>query len=113
MFSFLEVDPLEIPPKLGKKVLPAGMPRNRSITMIAKKIAKAGEQVGLAKLKGKVKTSPFIRNLLYKPFTDSSRPTMPPQIKAHLRAMMTAEIQLLDRAADTDFCGLWNYPKPR
>lgn len=112
MFSFLKVDPLKIPLNLGQKVLPAAMPRNRAITMAAKKIAKAAEHVGLAKLKGKVKTSPLIRNLLYKPFTDSSRPTMPAEIEAHLKAMMAEEVQLLDQAAGTDFCSLWNYPKP-
>ena len=110
MFAFLGVEPLEIPPQLGEKVLPAATPRNRAITMTAKKIAEGAKQIGLDGLRGKVKTSPFIRNLLYKPFTVESRPTIAPETKARLRDLMAGEVQRLDAAAGTYFCSLWNYP---
>ncbi|MXP14669.1 hypothetical protein GRI44_07885 [Altererythrobacter confluentis] len=111
MFAFLHVDPLEIPEKLGQKVLPAGTPRNRGITMAAKKMASAAEEIGLVRLKGRVKTSPFIRNLLYKPYTTGARPQMSAETKARLREMMRGEVRLLDKVAGTDFANLWSYPE--
>lgn len=111
MFAFLGVDPLEIPEKLGQKVLPAGTPRNRGITMTAKKVASAAENIGLVRLKGKVKTSPFIRNLLYKPYADGARPQMSATTRARLRAVMADEVRLLDKVAGTSFCNLWTYPE--
>ena len=110
MFEFLGVDVLKIPEKLHRKVLPAGQPRVRSIAMAAKKLAKLTQRLGLVGLRGKAKTSPAVRNLLYRQFTDSSRPKMPPEIEARLRELMADEVQRLDAVAGTDFCRLWNYP---
>lgn len=110
IFEFLGVDPLEIPEKLQQKVLPAAKPRVRSIAMAAKEVAKIADRMGLRGLRGKVKTSPMVRNLLYRPFTDESRPTMPPEIEARLRDLMAGEVQRLDALAGTEFCRLWDYP---
>jgi Sulfotransferase domain len=110
IFEFLGVDVLEIPEKLKQKILPAGQPRVRSIAMAAKRIAKLARSLGLADLQGKAKTSPAVRNLLYRPFTDESKPTMSPEIKTRLRGLMADEIQRLDAAAGTDFCRMWHYP---
>jgi Sulfotransferase family len=110
IFEFLGVDVLEIPEALHRKVLPAGQPRVRSIAMAAKKLAKVTDRMGLVGLRGRAKTSPTVRNLLYRQFTTESRPKMPPEIAAHLRELMTDEVQRLDAVAGTDFCRLWNYP---
>lgn len=110
IFEFLGVDALEIPNKLKRKILPAGQPRVRSIAMAAKKLAKLARSIGLVDLQGKAKMSPTVRNLLYRPFTDDSRPTIPPEIKTRLRGLMADEIRRLDAVAGTGFCQLWNYP---
>lgn len=110
MFEFLGVDTPELPAKLMEKVLPAGKPRVRSLAMAAKAVARAAEQVGLHGLRGKAKTSPAVRNILYKPFTKESRPEMPEDIRSWLRNILAEEVQLLDRVAGTDFCERWGYP---
>ena len=67
MFRFLDVEPLELPPKLLGKVLPAGTPRSRSLAYMAKIVSHTVKQIGFAKLRGKAKTSPLIRNLALSP----------------------------------------------
>lgn len=110
LFEFLGVEALEIPPALHRKVLPAGRPRVRSVAMAVKKVAQLTQRLGLIGLRGKVKTSPTVRNLLYRQYTAESRPKMPPETAARLRELMTDEVQRLDAVAGTDFCRLWNYP---
>ena len=109
VFEFLGVDALEIPAGLQQKVLPAGTPRVRSIAMAAKRLSKMAKRAGLAGLRGKVKTSPTVRNLLYRPYTDHSRPTMPPATESRLRELMADEVERLDSVAGTDFRHLWKY----
>ena len=109
IFEFLGVDPLEIPASLEQKLLPAGTPRSRSIAMSAKKLSKMAGRIGLSGLRGKVKTSPTVRNLIYRPYADEARPTMAPATQARLRNLMADEVRRLDGAAGTDFCRLWNY----
>lgn len=78
--------------------------------MAVKKVAQLAQRLGLIALRGKVKTSPTVRNLLYWQYTAESRPKMPPDTAARLRELMTVEVQRLDAVAGTDFCRLWNYP---
>lgn len=110
MFAFLGVEPLALPVELRKKVLPAGTPRVRSLAMAAKRVARLADLVGLPQLRGKLKKSRFIRNILYRPFADSEKPTITPDARARLRKMFAPEVQKLDRVAGTDFCKLWDYP---
>lgn len=109
IFEFLGVDVLEIPKKMHEKVLPAGQPRIHRITQAAKKLARLADRFGLVGLRGKAKTSPTVRNLLYRQFTDANRPKMLPETKARLRELMAGEVQRLDRVAGTDFASLWYY----
>ena len=111
MFAFLGVDPLPLPENLRKKVLPAGTPRVRSVAMAAKRVARLADAVGLPQLRGKLKKSRFVRNMLYRPFSEGEKPKITPQQHEKLHQMFTPEIQKLDRVAGTDFCTLWNYPK--
>ena len=110
MFEFLEVDPLEIPESLRGKVMPAGIPRSRGLASTAKRLSRLSRRIGLNALRGKVKTSRTIRNLLYRPYDDGARPKMAPATESRLRDMMANEVQLLDEVAGTDFCRLWGYP---
>lgn len=111
IFRFLEVDLLHLPPALQGKVLPAGKPRSRALANGAKSLSRVARRAGLTSLIGKLKTSRTVRNVLYQPFSDSSRPTMAAATKARLRELMTEEVQRLDELAGTDFCALWNYPR--
>jgi hypothetical protein len=110
VFEFLGVDVLQIPKSLQQKVLPAATPRSRTISTATKTLSRLAYNAGLKRLRGKFKTSPTVRNLLYRPYADDSRPTICPIIEARLRQLMTEEVQRLDSLAGTDFCRLWNYP---
>ena len=110
LFEFLGVEVLDIPANLGGKVLPAGIPRSRKLALAAKALSQLARRTGLNALRGKVKTSRAVRNLLYRPYNDHTRPTMRPDTRARLREMMTQEVQLLDAIAGTDFGNLWGYP---
>lgn len=110
LFRFLEVEPLEIPAKMHQKVLPAAEPRIRSLALAAKAVARRANRMGFAALKGKAKNSPILRNLLYKPYTENSRPTMALETETRLRQLMADEVRSLDAVAGTDFCRLWKYP---
>jgi hypothetical protein len=110
LFEFLGVDALELPPKLKEKVLPAGSPRSRALATGSKRLSQLMRAWGLNGLRGKLKTSRSVRNLIYKPLSQDKRPTMSSQTEQRLREMMAEEVQLLDRLAGTDFCKLWNYP---
>ena len=112
MFEFLGVDVLPLPDKLQRKVLPAGTPRSATVAKGAKALSALARRTGLNWLRGKVKTSPAIRNLLYRPFGDK-RPTMHAATEARLRALFTEEVELLDRVAGTSFAALWGYSPDR
>lgn len=109
MFRFLEVEDLPLPETNRQKVLPAGEPRVRSVAMAAKVASKAMNKVGLAGLRGKLKTSPAVRNVIYRPFTSETRPTIPSDIEARLRDQMRTEVLQLDEVAGTDFATKWGY----
>ena len=112
IFEFLGVDPLAIPPDLMGKVLPAGVPRARGLASIVRKFTRLAARLGFTDVRGKMKTSPLLRSVLYRSYAQGSRPTIPPATEAYLRELMTPEIQRLDTVAGTDFCRRWNYPPP-
>jgi Sulfotransferase domain len=109
MFEFLGVERLQVPSNLHEKVLPAGKPRSRALANGAKKLSRLARRTGLTSLRGKVKTSRTVRNALYQPFTETSRPSMSPDTQARLRALMSEEMRRLDAIAGTDFSRLWKY----
>ena len=109
LFDFLGVERLELPSNLRSKVLPAGVQRSRTMASTAKKLARLAGQLGLKGLRGRVKTSRAVRNMLYRPYEDEERPSMLPATEARLRELMAGEVGRLDELAGTNFTGLWNY----
>lgn len=110
LFAFLGVELLELPSRLRDKVLPAGTPRSRAVATTAKKVASFTGRVGLKGLRGRLKTSKWVRNMLYRPYQDEERPSMLPSTEARLRELFQDEVERLDQIAGTDFVRLWNYP---
>ena len=106
LFEFLEVQPLELPPKLRGKVLPGGTPRSRAVAMGAKRLSRWASRAGLASLRGKVKTSRTVRNLLYRPFEEQTRPRMSPSTETKLRQLFAEDVRRLDEIAGRNFCDL-------
>ena len=107
IFDFLGVDALPLPPKLGQKVLPAGTPRSELAVSTAKRLSRLTRRLGLHSIRGKVKISPTIRNMLYRPF--DKRPVMKPETETRLRKIFAPDVRLLDSVAGTNFASLWGY----
>ena len=110
IFDFLGVDALKVPADLREKVLPAGIPRSARLASIVRKLTRLAPRLGFSDVRGVMKTSPKLRNALYRPYDQGSKPTIPPATEAYLRELMTPEVQCLDEVAGTDFCSRWNYP---
>jgi len=107
IFEFLGVDALPLPAKLRGKVLPAGIPRSKIAASTAKALSRLTRRLGLHSVRGKVKISPTIRNILYRPF--DTRPVMSSATEARLRAIFAEDVRLLDSVAGTNFASLWGY----
>ena len=108
IFQFLGVDLLPIPEGIQRKILPAGTPRSAAIAKGAKALSKLARRAGLTSLRGRVKTSPIIRDILYRPY-GKSRPSIQPATRARLGDIFGDEVRQLDRVAGTNFAQLWNY----
>ena len=106
IFRFLEVEDLPLPNKLRGKVLPAGVPRNVALADGAKALSSLARKIGLNRLRGKVKTSRTIRNLLYRPYGED-RPKMSPETEKKLRSIFREELELADKVAGTDLAARW------
>ncbi|MCW3796194.1 sulfotransferase domain-containing protein [Sphingomonas sp. BN140010] len=109
MYQFLGVDALEIPGELTRKVLPAGEARSAVLAETAKRLSRFARRTGLDAVRGRMKTSEFVRNVLYRPFDGSSRPRMERATEVRLRDLFAEEVQLFDELAGTDLSAKWNY----
>lgn len=109
VFEFLEVENRLVPAHLRKKIMPAGDPRFFALAQASKKVATFMRRIGLRGMVGKVKRSPQIRNLLYRPYRNGERPDMRPETRESLRLTFTPEIRRLDELLGTDFQDLWGY----
>jgi hypothetical protein len=108
IFEFLGVDVLPLPAKIENKVLPAGTPRNRTVAGGAKALSTLARRLGLNWLRGKVKTSRAVRNILYRPYGDD-KPTIKPETAAQLRETFRSELELLDKVAGTNLAARWSH----
>ncbi len=107
IFDFLGVEALPLPGKLEGKVLPAGVPRSTALAGGAKVLSTLAHRAGLNWLRGTVKTSRTIRNILYRPYGED-RPKMSAETEARLRELFREELELADKMAGTDFVARWN-----
>ena len=110
LFRFLDIQPLNLPPKLCQQMMPAGAPRSRTVCGLAKRASRVVIALGMKEFRGRLKRSRRIRNLLYQKYTPQNRPQMQPQTRAMLRGRFRDEVHALDALlSDTSFCQYWNY----
>ncbi|MFC7536827.1 sulfotransferase domain-containing protein [Sphingomonas sp. GCM10030256] len=109
LFEFLGATPIDLPPGAMDKVLPAGRPRSKAVVRLTKMVALLAYRNGLRELRGRLKTSRTLRNLLYQPYSEASRPKMGPATRERLRTIMRPEVLRLDDLAGTNFRRLWGY----
>lgn len=108
VFSFLQVDPHELPPADLKSRMPAGTPRSAALASGAKSASKAVKRVGLGRLRSRVKRSAIVRQALYRPYRED-RPTVSAATAAELRQVFSEEVAALDGLLGLPVSRRWGY----
>jgi hypothetical protein len=108
VFGFLSVKPLELPPATLKSRMPAGTPRSTLLARSAKSASKLAKQIGVRRLRSRVKRSRVIRQALYRPYTDD-KPTIDPGTAAELRNSFAREVEELDALLGEPVGQRWGY----
>jgi hypothetical protein len=108
VFSFLDLDPLRLPPSELRSRMPAGRPRNATVAKAARSVSHLAKRVGLNGLRSQVKRSVAVRSALYRPYTDE-RPTMDPGTRAELRRGFGAEVAEVDAMLGLGVRERWGY----
>ena len=113
VFSFLGAQRLELPPADLKSRMPAGKARSSAVAAAAKSASKLAKQVGLRRLRSRVKRSVVVRQALYRPYRDD-RPTIDPALAEELRRDFTDEVLRLDSMLGRGVSERWGYSsRPR
>ena len=109
VFEFLEVEPIALSIRQRERMQPAGEPRWRIVSQLAKRASHTAKVVGLRGLRGRVKTSRRVRTLLYRPYTPERKPAMQAATRERMRQYFGPEVERLDGLLGTGLCGLWGY----
>jgi hypothetical protein len=109
LLSFLELEFLEFPEEVTRKIMPAGQPRSRVVTGLKKKGSSVLRQFGLRELRSRLKTSWLVRNLLYKQYTPQDKPKMNPITKKNLKIHFRDEVFRLDALLGFPVSDGWGY----
>jgi hypothetical protein len=109
LIDFLGIEQIELSPALRGKMMPAGRPRSETVVRVAKRASHLCARVGLKRLRGRVKRSRTIRNLLFRQYTERDKPVMEAETRDRLRRLFAEEVQALDELLGTDFVRLWQY----
>lgn len=103
LYRFLNVDPGFKPPASSEVVLPASYPRNRMLALISKKFAQQIRDMGFSNLLGRIKHSPLVNRLLYKPYTKDNFPRLSLEDRHHLYGLLKEDIVSLEKFLDARF----------
>ncbi len=109
IFDFLSVERRQLGPEDTKKMMPAAVPRSRWLTQSVKRAARAADRIGLRRLRGRIKRSRTIRNLLYRPMRGDEKPQMSPETRDRCRNHFRADVEKLDALFGLSLQERWNY----
>lgn len=107
IFRFLEVDHKGLPQRLTQKTLPAAQPRSRWISHVVKRLAWIFRDTGFPSLVGKIKTSPLVHRILYKPH--DNKPSPDEDAVRYLRSYYSDMVIELDKHIDANVRDQWGY----
>jgi hypothetical protein len=107
-FDFLGVDRLQLPAAALKRRQPAGTARNRGLAAVARRASAVARQVGLRRLRSRVKRSVVVRQLLYRPYADD-RPQLDPVVAEQLRRVFAPEVEALAPLLGSSVAVRWGY----
>jgi hypothetical protein len=111
VFAFLGVDLLTLPSSAIKPRMPAARMRSRTAASTAKRASRLAVNLGLTRLRSRVKRSALIRQTLYRPYTED-RPRADPATARELRAVFATEVAALDGLLPTPVSSRWGYAPP-
>lgn len=109
IFAFLGIEELDLSHAQRQKMMPAGAPRSRLVTGLAKKASHTARALGLRGLRGRIKRSRTVRNALYRQFEADEKPRMLPETRARLRERFDEEVEQLDVLLGTSLRQTWGY----
>jgi hypothetical protein len=112
LYDFLGVSPLMLSARDRQKMMPAARPRSPGIVRLAKRGSELSRKLGFRRLRGRIKTSRWIRNLLYAPYEESERPGMQESTRQSLRETFRDEVERLDGMLGLDLMHRWEYAEP-
>jgi hypothetical protein len=109
LFSFLQLESLEVSDKVTKKMMAAGQPRSKGLAKLAKKGSFIVRRFGLRRLRGTLKTSRLLRDLLYSQYKPADKPKMNPITEKKLRDHFRDEVFHLDALLSFAISERWGY----
>jgi hypothetical protein len=109
LFAFLEIESLDVSGKAAQKMMPAGTPRVKVLTKLSKRASALLRRWGWRELRGRLKTSRLVRNLLYRQFTPEDKPKIDPDTERRLRDYFCEEVSRLDGLTGRPLSRLWRY----
>lgn len=109
IFAFLGIEELDLSHAQRQKMMPAGAPRSRLVAGLAKKASHTARSLGLRGLRGRIKRSRTVRNVLYREFEADEKPKMLLETRARLRERFHEEVEQLDVLLGTSLRQTWGY----
>lgn len=107
--DFLDLERFQLDAKSAEKMMPAGRPRLAVLVKAAKTCSHTARKLGLRRLRGRIKTTRWIRNLLYVPFEQGAQPVMQAETKKQLREFFRPEVEELERTLVPGILQRWDY----
>lgn len=109
LFKFLQIQPLELPEILRSKALPASRPRSLAAVKIVRAGGLVARELGFPVLVGRVKSSPLVQRLLYRPYASDEKPRPDCSTARRLKELFAEDVASLDELLGSGFKSLWGY----
>lgn len=90
---------------LEERVMAASEPRSVLLSRLARAGVASGRSVGLTTVIGRLKSSPFLQKMLFKEYTEASRPRMQSDERAAVVEFLTEDGRRLAELVDRDVSG--------
>ena len=107
--NFLGLDRRPLGAADRQKMMPAAVPRSRRLTSYIKQLARSADKVGMRGLRGRVKRSRLIRNLLYRPLGTDELPRMRAETREKCRDSFRSQVKELDAMLGLQLQERWKY----
>ena len=107
--DFLAVERRPLHASDRQKMMPAAKPRSKFVTHMVKQVARSADKIGMRGLRGRIKRSRVVRNLLYRPFRNDEMPRISAATREKCRDHFRPEIQQVDDLLGLGLQEKWDY----